>query len=90
MYLAWAIGAALAAVFAAGLGLAILRLRGHYFAIASLVVAEAERWFPDELGLEVFSALIHTHNAASRALFGELGYEMVDVVYVRKLARPGA
>jgi branched-chain amino acid transport system permease protein len=43
MYLAWGIGAALAAVFATGLGLAILRLRGHYFAIASLVVADVLR-----------------------------------------------
>ena len=43
MYLAWVIGAALAALFATGLGLAILRLRGHYFAIASLVVADVLR-----------------------------------------------
>ena len=43
MVLAWVIGAILAAVFAAGLGLAILRLRGHYFAIASLVVADVLR-----------------------------------------------
>jgi len=43
MYLAWGIGAALAAIFATGLGLAILRLRGHYFAIASLVVADVLR-----------------------------------------------
>ena len=43
MYLAWVIGAALAAIFATGLGLAILRLRGHYFAIASLVVADVLR-----------------------------------------------
>ena len=39
---------------------------------------------------EVYSALIHSHNDPSRALFAELGYETVDVVYVRKLARPGA
>lgn len=57
---------------------------------ASVLIAEAERWFRDELGLEVFSALIHTHNEPSRALFAELGYETADVVYVRKLARPGA
>ncbi|MGE5530719.1 MAG: GNAT family N-acetyltransferase [Bacteroidota bacterium] len=57
---------------------------------ASLLVSEAERWFRDELGLEVFSALIQTHNDPSRALFAELGYETVEVVYVRKLARPGA
>lgn len=43
MYLAWIFGALMAAVFAVGLGLAILRLRGHYFAIASLVVADVLR-----------------------------------------------
>lgn len=43
MYLAWSIGSLAAAAFAAVLGLAILRLRGHYFAIASLVVAEVLR-----------------------------------------------
>jgi branched-chain amino acid transport system permease protein len=43
MYLAWILGALMAAVFATGLGLAILRLRGHYFAIASLVVADVLR-----------------------------------------------
>jgi len=43
MYLAWILGALMAAIFATGLGLAILRLRGHYFAIASLVVADVLR-----------------------------------------------
>lgn len=62
------------------------RRRGY----ASAILDEAERWFRDEIGLEVFSALIHSHNDPSRALFAELGYEAVDVVYVRKLARPGA
>jgi GNAT superfamily N-acetyltransferase len=57
---------------------------------AAALIAEAERWFNEEVGVEVSSALIHSHNDASRALFAELGYETVDVVYVRKLARPGA
>jgi GNAT superfamily N-acetyltransferase len=57
---------------------------------AKALVAEAERWFNQEVGVEVSSALIHAHNDASRALFAELGYETVDVVYVRKLTRPGA
>lgn len=57
---------------------------------ASALIEEAERWFNEEAGVEVSSALIHSHNDASRALFAELGYETVDVVYVRKLARPGA
>jgi branched-chain amino acid transport system permease protein len=43
MCLAWILGALVAAGFATGLGLAILRLRGHYFAIASLVVADVLR-----------------------------------------------
>jgi branched-chain amino acid transport system permease protein len=42
-YAAWALAGLVAALFAAGLGFALLRLRGHYFAIASLVVAEALR-----------------------------------------------
>jgi len=43
MGLAWATAGLLALAFAALLGLALLRLRGHYFAIASLVVAEVLR-----------------------------------------------
>lgn len=43
MALAWALAGTLALLFAALLGLALLRLRGHYFAIASLVVAEVLR-----------------------------------------------
>ncbi len=41
--LAWATGSLTCALFAAVLGLAILHLRGHYFAIASLVVADVLR-----------------------------------------------
>ena len=62
------------------------RRRGY----ASVLVTEAEDWFRNEIGLEVFSALIHSHNDPSRALFAGLGYEAVDVVYVRKLVRPEA
>lgn len=43
MGLAWVIAGGLCLLFAALLGLALLRLRGHYFAIASLVVAEVLR-----------------------------------------------
>lgn len=43
MSLAWACAGLSALVFAALLGIALLRLRGHYFAIASLVVAEVLR-----------------------------------------------
>jgi branched-chain amino acid transport system permease protein len=43
MALAWGLAGATALLFAAALGFALLRLRGHYFAIASLVVAEVLR-----------------------------------------------
>lgn len=43
MVLAWTLAGLVALLFAALLGLALLRLRGHYFAIASLVVAEVLR-----------------------------------------------
>ena len=43
MALAWSLAGVAALAFAALLGIALLRLRGHYFAIASLVVAEVLR-----------------------------------------------
>lgn len=43
MVLAWTLAGVAALAFAALLGVALLRLRGHYFAIASLVVAEVLR-----------------------------------------------
>jgi branched-chain amino acid transport system permease protein len=43
MIAAWLVAGAMVALFAAALGRAILHLRGHYFAIASLVVAEVLR-----------------------------------------------
>jgi branched-chain amino acid transport system permease protein len=43
MVLAWASAGAAAALFAAVIGLAILHLKGHYFAIASLALAEVLR-----------------------------------------------
>lgn len=43
VFVAWSLAGAVAALFAAALGFALLRLRGHYFAIASLVVAEVLR-----------------------------------------------
>jgi GNAT superfamily N-acetyltransferase len=57
---------------------------------ARRLLAEAERWFVEEAGVEVFAALIQTHNDSSRALFATQGYETADVVYVRKLVRSGA
>lgn len=43
MLLAWGVAGFSSLLFAALLGMALLRLRGHYFAIASLVVAEVLR-----------------------------------------------
>jgi branched-chain amino acid transport system permease protein len=43
MLLAWPLGGLTAAVFAAVIGLAILHLKGHYFAIASLALVEVLR-----------------------------------------------
>ncbi len=52
--------------------------------LARRLVAEAERWFTQDVGLEVWAALIERHNAASMALFDELDYERPDVVYLSK------
>lgn len=43
MWQAWLAAPLVAAVLAASIGFAILRLRGHYFAVASLVIAEVLR-----------------------------------------------
>lgn len=43
IFAAWIGAGLLAAIFATGLGLSILHLRGHYFAIGSLVVADVLR-----------------------------------------------
>lgn len=40
---AWMIGTMACAIFSIGFGAAILRLKGHYFAVASLIVAEVLR-----------------------------------------------
>jgi len=43
MYAAWAFAAVVPGLFALALGLTILHLKGHYFAIASLITAEVLR-----------------------------------------------
>jgi GNAT superfamily N-acetyltransferase len=58
--------------------------------LARRLVAEAERWFAQDLGLEVWAALIGRHNDASLLLFEELGYGQPDVAYVSKRVRPDA
>jgi GNAT superfamily N-acetyltransferase len=58
--------------------------------LASRLVAEAERWFVEEQGLEIWAALIEGENRDSQALFEALDYRHHDVVYVSKRTRPGA
>ncbi len=58
--------------------------------LAAHLIAEAERWFTQDLGLEVWAALIEGENRGSQALFGALGYRQHDVVYVSKRTRPEA
>jgi N-acetylglutamate synthase len=58
--------------------------------LARRLIAEAERWFTQELGLEVWASLIERDNTASRVLFERLGYSRHDLVYVSKRTRPGA
>lgn len=58
--------------------------------LASRLIAEAERWFTADLGLEVWAALIENENAASLALFDHLGFRRHEVVYVSKRSRADA
>jgi GNAT superfamily N-acetyltransferase len=58
--------------------------------LAAHLIAEAERWFTQDLGLEVWAALIEGENRGSQALFDALGYRRHDVVYVSKRTRPEA
>ena len=58
--------------------------------LAGRLVLEAERWFVEEQGLEVWAALIEGENQDSRALFAALDYHRHDVVYVSKRTRPEA
>jgi N-acetylglutamate synthase len=58
--------------------------------LAQRLITEAEHWFTEELGLEVWAALIERENTASQALFEQMGYGCHDLVYVSKRTRPGA
>jgi len=58
--------------------------------LACRLVAEAERWFVEEQGLEIWAALIEGENRDSQALFDALNYRRHDVVYVSKRTRPEA
>lgn len=58
--------------------------------LAGRLVAEAERWFARDLGLEIWAALIEGDNLESLAFFKAAGYQRHDVVYVSKRTRPEA
>jgi GNAT superfamily N-acetyltransferase len=58
--------------------------------LAGRLIAEAERWFAEDQGLEIWAALIEGTNQDSQALFAALDYHRHDVVYVSKRTRPEA
>ncbi len=58
--------------------------------LAQTLIAEAERWFAEDIGLEIWAALIEEENHASQALFDDLGYRRGDIVYVSKRTRETA
>lgn len=59
--------------------------------LAQRLIAEAERWFAQDVGLEVWAGLIEAHNTASLALFEAQGYSYHrDILYVSKRLRPEA
>ncbi len=58
--------------------------------LARQLVAEAERWFTQDMGLEIWAALIEGDNHESQALFDALGFHRHDVVYVSRRTRPEA
>lgn len=58
--------------------------------LATRLVAEAERWFMEDLGLEVWAALIEEENASSLALFERLDFQRHAIVYVSKRRRTEA
>ena len=58
--------------------------------LAGRLIAEAERWFTEDQGLEIWAALIEGANRDSQALFAALDYQRHDVVYVSKRTRPEA
>ncbi len=58
--------------------------------LAARLIAAAEQWFGEDLGLEVWAALIEEENHASQALFSSVGYRQLKLVYVTKRLRPEA
>lgn len=58
--------------------------------LARALVVEAERWFTQVLGLEIWAALIESDNTESLALFAALGFRRHDIVYVSQRTRAEA
>jgi ribosomal protein S18 acetylase RimI-like enzyme len=59
--------------------------------LASRLIEEAERWFHEDVGVEIWAALIAEDNVASLAFFESAGYNRSDyIVYVSKRTRPDA
>ncbi len=52
--------------------------------VASRLIEEAERWFREDVGLDIWSALITPDNHASQAFFRANGYEETSMIYARK------
>jgi branched-chain amino acid transport system permease protein len=77
---AWLAGAVAAALFALAIGPAILRLRGHYFAVASLVLASVLREIVNSatgltgggLGLNLPGATMFGVDATARLYYGAM------------------
>jgi len=58
--------------------------------LAQALVAEAERWFVQDLGLEVWAVLVEEENVASQGLFEHLGFQRHSLVYMSKRLRSDA
>ncbi len=87
-WLAWPLGALVVMGFAAALGSAILHLRGHYFAIASLVVADVLREITNSWvdltggGMGLNLPLLDLGNVDAQALFYFLSMAFVAAMGV--------
>jgi len=56
--------------------------------IASRLVRTCEHGLGEQ-GIQIFAALIEPDNAASKAVFRSLGYEIQPMLYVRRKSHPG-
>jgi ribosomal protein S18 acetylase RimI-like enzyme len=58
--------------------------------LAQALATEAERWFTQDLRLEVWAVLIEGENSPSQALFEHLGFQRHDLIYMSKRTRSDA